>query len=155
MATTASAPAARRRRARRGAGAAPYLFLAAGGGPLRARSSCCRSGYAVYLSLRRTQVEGGLIGRQVEVFVGLENYRDALSDPEWLDSLVRAGASTAGSCVPIMLGLALLFALLLDSPVVRLRALLAHRDLPALRRPGRHRLAAVGLPVPARAEPDA
>jgi multiple sugar transport system permease protein len=77
------------------------------------------AGYAVVLSLRRTKVEGGIIGQQVESFVGLENYRDVLSDPEWVDSLVRL-AIYGGIVVPVMLGLALLFALLLDSPVVRL-----------------------------------
>ena len=71
------------------------------------------------LSLRRTKVEGGIIGQQVESFVGLENYRDVLSDPEFVDSLVRL-AIYGGIVVPVMLGLALLFALLLDSPVVRL-----------------------------------
>ncbi len=63
-------------------------------------------------------MEGGLIGRKVESFVGLENYRDALSDPELLASLGRL-AIYGGIVVPTMLGLALLFALLLDSPVVR------------------------------------
>ena len=118
MATTASAPAARRRRPRRGAGAAPYLFLLPAAG-LFTLFLLLPVGYTIYLSLRRTRVEGGLIGRQVESFVGLENYRDALSDPELLASLGRL-AIYGGIVVPTMLGLALLFALLLDSPVVRL-----------------------------------
>jgi multiple sugar transport system permease protein len=77
------------------------------------------AGYAVVLSLRRMKVEGGIIGQQVETFVGLQNYREVLSDPEWADSLVRL-LIYGGIVVPVMLGLALLFALLLDSPVVRL-----------------------------------
>jgi len=76
-------------------------------------------GYALWLSTRGAKVEGGLIGRKVEAFVGLDNYREAISNPEFLDSLVRL-AIYGGIVVPAMLGLALLFALLLDSPVVRL-----------------------------------
>jgi multiple sugar transport system permease protein len=110
--------ARRRRRARRRPRAAPYLFLAPAG-ILFVLFILLPAGYAVVLSLRRTKVEGGIIGQQVESFVGLENYRDVLSDPEWVDSLVRL-AIYGGIVVPVMLGLALLFALLLDSPVVRL-----------------------------------
>ncbi len=110
--------ARRRRRARRRPRAAPYLFLAPAG-ILFVLFILLPAGYAVMLSLRRTKVEGGIIGQQVESFVGLENYRDVLSDPEWVDSLVRL-AIYGGIVVPVMLGLALLFALLLDSPVVRL-----------------------------------
>ena len=110
--------ARRRRRARRRPRAAPYLFLAPAG-ILFVLFILLPAGYAVVLSLRRTKVEGGIIGQQVESFVGLENYRDVLSDPEFVDSLVRL-AIYGGIVVPVMLGLALLFALLLDSPVVRL-----------------------------------
>ena len=52
-----------------------------------------------------------------------------------------------------MLGLALLFALLLDSAPARARALRPDRDLPAVRGAGRDRLAAVGLPLPAVGQP--
>jgi multiple sugar transport system permease protein len=110
--------ARRKRRARRRPRAAPYLFLAPAG-ILFVLFILVPAGYAIVLSLRRTQVEGGIIGQQVETFVGLENYRDVLSDPEWVDSLVRL-AIYGGIVVPVMLGLALVFALLLDSPVVRL-----------------------------------
>jgi multiple sugar transport system permease protein len=110
--------ARRRRRARRRPRAAPYLFLAPAG-ILFILFVLLPAGYAILLSLRRTKVEGGIIGQQVETFVGLENYRDVLSDPEFVDSLVRL-AIYGGIVVPVMLGLALLFALLLDSPVVRL-----------------------------------
>jgi multiple sugar transport system permease protein len=110
--------ARRRRRARRRPRAAPYLFLLPAG-ILFALFVVLPAGYAIVLSLRRTKVEGGIIGQQVETFVGLENYRDVLSDPEWADSLVRL-AIYGGIVVPVMLGFALLFALLLDSPVVRL-----------------------------------
>jgi multiple sugar transport system permease protein len=117
LAVTTTA-ARQRRRARRRPRAAPYLFLAPAG-ILFVLLILVPAGYAIVLSLRRTKVEGGIIGQQVETFVGLENYRDVLSDPEWVDSLVRL-AIYGGIVVPVMLGLALLFALLLDSPVVRL-----------------------------------
>ena len=117
MAVTRTA-ARRRRRARRRPRSAPYLFLAPAA-ILFVLFIVLPAGYAIVLSLRRTKVEGGIIGQQVETFVGLANYRDVLSDPEWVDSLVRL-VIYGGIVVPVMLGLALLFALLLDSPVVRL-----------------------------------
>jgi multiple sugar transport system permease protein len=117
MAVTRTA-ARRRRRAHRRPRAAPFLFLAPAA-ILFVLFVLLPAGYAVVLSLRRMKVEGGIIGQQVETFVGLANYRDVLSDPEWADSLVRL-AIYGGIVVPVMLGLALLFALLLDSPVVRL-----------------------------------
>ena len=117
-----SAEAARPRRRRRGGGrasvVAPYLFMAPAA-LMFVLFLLLPIGYAIYLSLRASKVQGGIIGTRVEQFVGLENYREALSDPELLDSLGRL-AIYGGLVVPIMLGLALLFALLLDSPVVRL-----------------------------------
>lgn len=78
-------------------------------------------GYSAYLSLRKSQVKGlGLVpGSRTEVFAGLENYKDALSDPELTGGLLRI-LGYGLIVVPIMLGLALLFALLLDSARVRL-----------------------------------
>ncbi|MGW4215302.1 carbohydrate ABC transporter permease [Lentzea sp. NPDC004789] len=80
-------------------------------------------GYAVYLSLHTVQVKGLGLGRgaREEVWAGLGNYADALADPELLAGagrVLRYGAML----VPTMLGLALLFALLLDVPRTRLRA---------------------------------
>jgi multiple sugar transport system permease protein len=69
--------------------------------------------YAAYLSLFREQLVGGLS------FVGLENYATALTDPEFLRGLGRVALFLLVQ-VPIMLGLALFFALVLDSG--RLRA---------------------------------
>jgi len=77
-------------------------------------------GYAVELSFKALRVSGGLIGRKHEVDVGLQNYRDALKDPELLHSLLRM-ALYGLIVVPVMLGLATLFALLLDVPRVRLQ----------------------------------
>jgi multiple sugar transport system permease protein len=107
-----------RRRARRTSRVAPFLFLAPAA-VLFILLILLPIGYAIALSLQRQQVEGGIIGQSVVVFVGLDNYGDVLSDPEFLHSLGRL-AIYGGIVVPVMLGLALLFALLLDSPVVRL-----------------------------------
>ncbi|MFJ9750779.1 carbohydrate ABC transporter permease [Streptomyces chartreusis] len=78
-------------------------------------------GYAVWLSFRKVKVSGlGLgSGARKEVWAGLENYTDALTD----DELVAGALRVLGyGCivVPVMLGLALLFALMLDSEKVRL-----------------------------------
>jgi multiple sugar transport system permease protein len=106
-----------RRRARRTSRVAPFLFLAPAG-VLFILLILVPIGYAILLSLEQRKVQGGIIGRSQEVFVGLENYREVLSNSEFLDSLGRL-VIYGGIVVPVMLGLALLFALLLDSPVVR------------------------------------
>jgi multiple sugar transport system permease protein len=78
-------------------------------------------GYAVYLSLRTVKVQGlGLgVGARQEVWAGLANYTDALADPELLAGTGRVPLYGA-LLIPTMLGLALLFALLLDTRRVRL-----------------------------------
>jgi multiple sugar transport system permease protein len=81
-------------------------------------------GYTVYLSLHRVQVTGlGLGARaRTQVFVGLDNYRAVLADDQFWHSALRV---LVYGCllVPTMLGLALLFALLLDLPRARARGL--------------------------------
>jgi multiple sugar transport system permease protein len=64
--------------------------------------------YAGYLSLFESKLIGG------DVFAGLANYGRALTDPSFLGSLGRAALFFIIQ-VPIMLGLALFFALALDS----------------------------------------
>jgi multiple sugar transport system permease protein len=73
-------------------------------------------GYTVYLSLRKTEVRGLGLGRGArrEVFSGLGNYRTALADPELWHGALRV-LLYGVILLPIMLGLALLFALLLDA----------------------------------------
>src|SRR5882724_10429148 len=76
--------------------------------------------YALVLSFQARKVSGGLLaaGSKV-VFVGLDNYQGALADPELLARVVRmfmVGVVT----VVVTVGLALLFALLLDVPRTRL-----------------------------------
>jgi multiple sugar transport system permease protein len=78
-------------------------------------------GYAVWLSFRKVKVSGlGLgSGARSEVWAGVENYTAALTDSELLDGALRV-LGYGCIVVPVMLGLALLFALMLDSDKVRL-----------------------------------
>ncbi|MBC9712717.1 sugar ABC transporter permease [Streptomyces sp. TRM66268-LWL] len=64
--------------------------------------------YSVHLSLFRTQLIGGTR------FVGLENYQLALQDSQFWDGVFRVGLFLLIQ-VPIMLGVALLVALAIDS----------------------------------------
>jgi multiple sugar transport system permease protein len=72
--------------------------------------------YAGYLSLRRVKVSGLGLGKgaRTEIWAGLSNYARSLSDPDFLPSVYRV-AAYGMIVVPIMLGLALLMALLLDA----------------------------------------
>ncbi|MBT2411006.1 sugar ABC transporter permease [Streptomyces sp. ISL-12] len=81
-------------------------------------------GYAVWLSFRKVRVSGlGLgSGARTEVSAGLENYTAALTDSELLSGALRV-LGYGAIVVPAMLGLALLFALMLDSERVRLAPL--------------------------------
>ncbi|MEU0838849.1 sugar ABC transporter permease [Streptomyces sp. NPDC005962] len=64
--------------------------------------------YSIYLSLFRDQLIGGT------TFVGLDNYQQALQDDRFWESLTRVSLFLLVQ-VPIMLGIALLVALALDS----------------------------------------
>jgi multiple sugar transport system permease protein len=64
--------------------------------------------YSIYLSLYRDQLIGGTS------FVGLENYQDVLDDPAFWEGLARVGLFLCVQ-VPIMLGVAMLVALAIDS----------------------------------------
>ncbi|MEU1007549.1 sugar ABC transporter permease [Streptomyces sp. NPDC005890] len=78
-------------------------------------------GYAVWLSFRKVHVTGlGLgSGARKEVWAGVENYTGAFKDSELLNGALRV-LGYGCIVVPVMLGLALLFALMLDSDKVRL-----------------------------------
>ena len=78
-------------------------------------------GYAIWLSLHKVQVKGlGLgAGARKEVWAGIGNYTDALTDSELTAGALRV-AGYGAFVVPVMLGLALLFALMLDAEKVRL-----------------------------------
>jgi len=108
-------------RSRRGAASrrVPYLFLA----PAIVFFTLfllVPIGYAIYLSLRRVKVSGLGLGRnsRTEIWAGLANYRTAMTDSELWGSAGRV-LLYGLTLLPIMLGLALLFALLLDRPRVR------------------------------------
>jgi multiple sugar transport system permease protein len=93
----------------------PYAFLA----PalvLFAAFLAAPIGYSIYLSLRRIKVSGLGLGKgaRTEVWAGLGNYSRSLTDAEFLPSVARVGAYGM-IVVPVMLGLALLMALLLDA----------------------------------------
>lgn len=78
-------------------------------------------GYAAYMSFRGIHVKGLGLGPHArrEVWVGWRNYSSALGDSEFWHSVLRTLAYGA-FLLPVMLGLALLFALLLDSTRARL-----------------------------------
>ncbi|WP_328916151.1 MULTISPECIES: carbohydrate ABC transporter permease [unclassified Streptomyces] len=101
---------------------APYAFIA----PAVALFTLLLAvpiGYAVYLSFRKVHVSGlGLgPGARSEQWAGLTNYTAALGDSELIAGTVRV-LGYGLVLVPTMLGLALLFALLLDADHTRLRA---------------------------------
>jgi multiple sugar transport system permease protein len=94
---------------------APYVFLL----PavlLFAALFALPIGYALYLSLHKIDVKGLGLGKgaRQEVWAGLSNYADAVRDPELLDGAGRV-LGYGAIVIPTMLGLALLFALLLDA----------------------------------------
>ena len=74
-------------------------------------------GYAVYQSFQKV-VRVDLYGPSTSRFGGLEQYQRVLESSEFWQSILRV-LELAAVQMPIMLGLALLFALLLDSPVVK------------------------------------
>jgi multiple sugar transport system permease protein len=67
--------------------------------------------YALYLSLFREQLVGG------NTFVGLENYTEGLKDAQFIDGVQRVALFMVVQ-VPVMLLLALVFALILDAGTV-------------------------------------
>jgi multiple sugar transport system permease protein len=111
---------ARRRTASR---VVPYAFLAPGIVMFTA-FLLVPIGYSIWASLQKVKVSGLGLGRgaRTTVYAGLENYRRVLTDTEFGDSVLRVLLYGA-ILVPAMLGLALLFALLLDWPWTRLRRL--------------------------------
>ncbi|WP_354024999.1 carbohydrate ABC transporter permease [Conyzicola nivalis] len=75
--------------------------------------------YAAWLSFQSYKLEGGgILGTRVQVFAGLDNYISVLSDPALATGFGHLGLYGI-IAVPLTLGLALLFALLLDVPAAR------------------------------------
>src|SRR5690349_25074320 len=76
-------------------------------------------GYALYQSLLRVERTGPLgMGGTRNVFAGLANYQAALTDPAFIQSIGRVLLFGLVQ-VPLMIGLATLLALLLDSVSAR------------------------------------
>lgn len=99
---------------------APYVFLAPAT-VLFVLFFALPIGYAVWLSFHKAHVSGlGLgSGARTEVWAGLQNYTEAFRDSELLRGALRV-LGYGCVVVPVMLGLALLFALMLDAEKVRL-----------------------------------
>jgi multiple sugar transport system permease protein len=111
---TASPPAVRRRR--RGYARAIAFFVAPFG-LLFLAFYVVPIGYAVWQSLQTVERDG-TYGAARTVFGGLTQYQQVFADEKFWASVGRV--LTFGVVqVPVMLGLALLFALLLDSPLVK------------------------------------
>jgi multiple sugar transport system permease protein len=107
-----------RRRTRRG-GAAPYVLVAPAVA-LFVTFLLVPIGYTVWLSFRASRVTaGGLV--RVERFIGWANYSDVVTSSDYVQSVLRM-LRYGVVVVPVMLGLALLFALMLDVSRVRLRS---------------------------------
>lgn len=120
-AAAVAAASASRSRATLGRRTAPWAFLA----PaiiLFTVFLAAPIGYAVFLSFRTEKVSGlGLgAGSRQEVWNGVANYTAAVADPEFLASVGRVTLYGL-IVVPIMLGAALLYALLLDARRTRAR----------------------------------
>ena len=76
--------------------------------------------YAIYQSLFRIQRSGLGLGAPTIIYNGLSNYLQVIHDPDFFTSVGRVLLYGIVQ-VPIMLGSALLLALLLDSTVVRFK----------------------------------
>lgn len=97
---------------------APHLFLLPAG-LLFVAFLAIPIVYALFLSVRGAEIaDVGPFGTRQGTWVGLDNYITALTDTEFLLGFVRLLAYGA-IAIPLTLGLALLFALLLDLPRVR------------------------------------
>ncbi|HXV92810.1 MAG TPA: sugar ABC transporter permease, partial [Pseudonocardia sp.] len=78
--------------------------------------------YAITQSLVRTERTGGIFGESRTVFTGLDQYVAVFNEPAFREGVGRMLLFGIVQ-VPIMLGLALVLALLLDSAVARLKRL--------------------------------
>ncbi|MFE6338775.1 carbohydrate ABC transporter permease [Streptomyces sp. NPDC057806] len=113
--TSTNAPAPARRRSRRTL--TPYAFLAPFLIPF-VLFTLVPVGYAFWQSLHKTERTGGTFGRTETVFAGFEQYGRVLGEDYFTESLLRV-LGFALVQIPVMLLLALVLALLLDSAVAR------------------------------------
>jgi multiple sugar transport system permease protein len=77
--------------------------------------------YAAWLSLFTTRTSGLGFGGTENVFTGLDNYADALTEPQFLDGFLVIAAYCA-LYIPVMIGCALALALLLDTGLAKARS---------------------------------
>jgi len=118
MPTTTSTGSTPRTRSRRRSPIAPYVFVAPAV-VLYLAFLLVPMLYSIYLSFRGLRlVEGGAFGKRQEVFIGFANYVSALTDRDFLAGFGRL-AIYGAIAVPLTLGLALVFALLLDLGATR------------------------------------
>ncbi|MDK1471912.1 sugar ABC transporter permease [Streptomyces sp. 549] len=105
-----------------GVKSAPYAFLLPAV-VLFALFFALPIGYALWLSLHKVEVVGLGLGKgaREQVWAGLGNYAAALTDPELGVGTLRV-LGYGAIVIPVMLGLALLFALLLDNEQARARS---------------------------------
>ncbi|HET6704386.1 MAG TPA: sugar ABC transporter permease, partial [Amycolatopsis sp.] len=106
---------------RRGRGRAG-LVLAAPFAVLLTATVLVPIGYALYLSLFTDRLSGLGFSGPAQAFIALGNYVDVVTDSAFHASLGNVALFVLVH-IPIMLGLALVLALLIDSAVVRLRRL--------------------------------
>ncbi|GHG12234.1 carbohydrate ABC transporter permease [Streptomyces zaomyceticus] len=101
---------------------APYFFILPAA-VLFALFFALPIGYAIRLSFHKIEIKGLGLGKgaRSEVWAGLENYTSALTDSELGAGALRV-LGYGAVVVPVMLGLALFFALLLDTERVRARS---------------------------------
>ena len=117
---------------------------------------CCRSATRSTSACARAKVSGlgPRAGHRDRVFVGLDNYRDALRRRRVLARLGGGCSATARSWCRSCSGWRCCSRCCWTRRGSGWRRFSPHRDLPAVRGAGRHRLPAVGLPLPARPQPD-
>ncbi|AUS78157.1 sugar ABC transporter permease [Actinoalloteichus sp. AHMU CJ021] len=116
----APSPAPRRMGGRAGRARLAPLLLVAPFALLLLATVLVPIGYALYLSLFTERLSGLGFSGPEDVFVWLSNYGAVLSDPAFAESVWNV-ARYALVHVPLMLGAALVLALLLDGAVVWLR----------------------------------
>lgn len=109
------------RTGRRATAAAPYFFVTPFVVPF-VLVFLVPIAYAVVQSFQKTARADGLFGAPTTVFAGFDQYARAFSDQAFVQSVGRVLLFTAVQ-VPVMIVLALLVALLLDSQSARLKSL--------------------------------
>lgn len=117
--TTASAERRSSRRQDKRTGRAPLLFLLPFLVPF-VLFYVLPIAYAVWRSLHKITRSGGIFGAPQEEFAGLSQFRNVFHDADFLSSVLRVLLFGVVQ-IPVMLGGALVLALLLDSTIARFK----------------------------------